>query len=182
MKHRAFTLIELVVSIVVGSIISGMAGMLLWNAASQRGDVSARAELCDEGATALEVMARYIREIQQDNTCPPSFCPTANALISTASSTQLSFGNTGFRYSSGKLEMTTDNGANWRTLVKDVSSFSFAYYERTGLSMMPLPLSASDREDVRRVQMTLSLARGTQSIKLRTSLYLRSFMNEVTTP
>lgn len=133
---------------------------------------------------AMEVMARYLREIQQDNTCPPSFCPTGNALISTASATQISFDNTGFRYTSGSgmVEMTTNNGTNWRPLVKDVSNFALAYYERTGVAMWPLPLSSVDREEVRRIQIVFTLARGTQSVKLRTSLYLRNFMNEVTTP
>lgn len=183
--RRGFTLIELVVSIVVGSIISGTAGMLLWTASSQRGDVAARGELADEGAMAMEVVARYVREIEQGDDCPsnPTPCLNGNAQISTASLSQVNFVNTGFRYvsGSGKVEMTTNNGASWQPLVKDVSGFSLAYYERTGLAMMPLPLGAVDREDVRRVQITLDLARGTQSVKLRTSIYLRSFMDEVTT-
>ena len=182
---RGFTLVELVVCIVVGSIISGTAGMLLWTASSQRGDVAARGELADQGAMAMEVMARYVREIEQGDDCPsnPTPCLNGNAQISTASTNQINFGTTGFRHTtgSGMVEMTTNSGATWQPLVKDVSGFSLAYYERTGLGMMPLPLAASDREDVRRVQITLDLARGTQSVKLRTSLYLRSFMDEVTT-
>lgn len=182
---RGFTLIELVVCIVVGSIISGTAGMLLWTASSQRGDVAARGELADEGAMGMEVMARYVREIEQGDDCPanPTPCLNGNAQISTASASQINFGNTGFRYvsGSGMVEMTTDSGTTWRPLVKDVSGFSLAYYERTGLLMMPLPLGAVGREDVRRVQITLNLARGTQSVRLRTSLYLRSFMDEVAT-
>ena len=182
--RRAFTLIELVVSIVVGSIISGSAGMLLWNAASQRGDISARGELCDEGAMAMEIMARYLREIQQDNTCAPNFCPTGNALISTAAAAQINFGNTGLRYTSGSgmVEMTTNNGTNWRPLVKDVFNFTFAYFDRFGASLTPLPLSSTDCACVRRVRLTLELARGTQTVKLQTSLYLRNFMNEVAIP
>ena len=180
-----FTLIELVVCIVVGSIISGTAGMLLWTASSQRGDVAARGELADEGAMAVEMMARYVREIEQGDDCPsnPTPCLNGDAQISTASANQINFGISGFRYvsGSGMVEMTTDNGATWRPLVKDVSGFGLAYFERTGLAMMPLPLGAGDREDVRRVQITLDLERGTQRVKLRTSLFLRSFMNEVTT-
>jgi prepilin-type N-terminal cleavage/methylation domain-containing protein len=182
---RGFTLVELVVCIVVGSIISGTAGMLLWTASSQRGDVAARGELADQGAMAMEVMARYVREIAQGDDCPsnPTPCLNGKAQISTASASQINFGNTGFRYlaGNGKVEMTANNGATWQTLTKDVTGFSVTYYERTGLAMMPLPLSAADCEDVRRVQITLDLARGTQSVKLQTSLYLRSFMDEVTT-
>jgi len=40
-----FTLIELVISISVGVIISGVAGSLLWNASTQRAEISLRGEL-----------------------------------------------------------------------------------------------------------------------------------------
>lgn len=186
-SRHAFTLVELVVSIVVGSIISGTAGMLLWNASSQRGDVSARGELADEGAMAMEVIVRYVREVTQNDSCPPAgdanFCPSGNADISTASSTQIMFGVYGFRYvsGSGMVEMTTNTGTTWRPLVKDVSNFTLAYYNRLNTGMVPLPLSSTDREDIRRVRITLDLTRGTQTLKLRTSIYLRSFLNEVTT-
>ena len=121
---RGFTLIELVVCIVVGSIISGTAGMLLWTASSQRGDVAARGELADQGAMAMEVMARYVREIEQGDDCSsnPTPCLNGNAQISTASTNQINFGTTGFRHTtgSGMVEMTTNSGATWQPLVKDV--------------------------------------------------------------
>ncbi len=186
--RKAFTLIELVVCIAVGSIISGAAGMLLWNASAIRSDASARGEICDEGAMALEVMTRYLREITQNDNCLPAddanFCPSGDANISTANYNQINFGVYGFRNvaGSGMVEMTTDTGSTWRPLVKDVSGLTITYFDRLNASLSPLPLSAAGREDVRRVRITLSLSRGTQSVKLRTSLYLRSFMNEVTTP
>lgn len=162
--------------------------MLLWNASSIRSDASARGEICDEGAMALEVMTRYLREITQIDNCPPAddadFCPSGDADISTADYNQINFGVYGFRCASGSgmVEMTTDTGSTWRPLLKDVSGLAFTYVDRLNASLTPLPLSAGAREDVRRIRITLDLTRGTQTVKLRTSLYLRSFMNEVTTP
>ncbi|MBN2562435.1 MAG: prepilin-type N-terminal cleavage/methylation domain-containing protein [Phycisphaerae bacterium] len=65
-RRCGFTLIELVTSITVGVIISGIAGSLIWNASRQRAEIAARGELSDAGATALEVMVRHVRGVSED--------------------------------------------------------------------------------------------------------------------
>lgn len=179
---RAFTLIELVASISVGVVISGIAGALVWNASKIRTETAARSELVDTAAAAVEHVVRYLREIPQDE-CPgnPTPCLLGNAQIDTASAALLEFGQTGFRLSGGQLQLTTDGGANWHPLANDVSAFAFTYYDRSGAVLSSLPLSATDRHAVRRIHLTLDMSRGGETAKVRTGIYLRSFMNEVET-
>ena len=183
---RGFTLIELVISIVVGTIISGSAAMLLWNATSQRSDAAARGELFDLASTSMEVMVRHLREIPQDE-CPSGSTPclNENAQVGYASASEIRFGDFGatstrrFRLSGTNLQMSANNGTNWYTLAADVSGLTFSYYHRTGSALSSFPLSASDREDIRRIKIRLDFTRLSQTAKVQTSVFLRCFLNEV---
>lgn len=178
----AFTLVELIVSMTVGVIITGSAGWLVWSATDMRTQVAARVEVADTAATAMECLVRYIREIPQDE-CPanPTPCLMGRAQISMATATELRFESTGFRLNGSQVEMTTDNALNWHPVARDVSEFSLAYYGRDGAGLAGFPLSPSDRDSIRVVQITLALTRSTETVRLRTAIYLRSFMDEVTT-
>ncbi len=179
--RRGFTLVELVVSIVAGTIISGLAAMLIMNASRQRGQAAARGELVDQGAAAMEVILRYAREISQGDDCPGNNPPCLNkkAQISTADASDLQFDAYGIRQSGNELQITSNSGGAWHRLAANVSTLTFTYHDRDNLTLAPLPLSAANREKVRRVTIQLSLAAGTESAYLRTSIYLRNFMNEV---
>jgi prepilin-type N-terminal cleavage/methylation domain-containing protein len=185
-RARGFTLIELVISISVGTIISGSAAMLLWNATSQRSEAAARGELFDLACTSMEAMVRQLREIPQDE-CPSGSTPCLNeiAQVGYASATEIRFGEFGststnrFRLTATNLEMSTNDGTNYYTLAADVSGLTLAYYNRSGAEMTSFPLSASDRGDIRRIKITLNFARSNQTAKLQTSVFLRCFLNEV---
>jgi type II secretory pathway pseudopilin PulG len=180
---RAFTLIELVVSMSVGIVVCGLAGSLVWNASRLRAETGARSELVDLASAAVEIYVRYTREIAQ-NECPsnPTPCLQGNAQISLASASQLVFGTTGFRYdaANGRLEISNNGGTTWQLLCSDVSSCTFSYVNRLGSSLATFPLSATDRAAVRRVGIDLQLTRGAETAHLRASTFLRNFMNEVT--
>jgi Tfp pilus assembly protein PilW len=182
-RRWAFTLIELVISIAIGTIICGAAGSLIWNATTIRSEASNRGEMVNAASSALELMLRYCREIKQDE-CPSNTtpCNLGNAQVSTATATQIRFGTYGFRLTSTNLEMTTDNAVTWYVAAKYVSSLAFAYYNPSGTGLTSFPLSASDREDIRRIVITVNMTRGSQTVKVRCGLYLRSFMNEVMNP
>ncbi|OWY73241.1 hypothetical protein B7486_02530 [cyanobacterium TDX16] len=181
-QRSAFTLVELIVSMTVGVIVTGSAGWLIWSATDIRSQVAARVEVADTAATALECMVRYVREIQQDE-CPanPTPCLMGRAQVGMATADELRFGNTGFRLSGAQVEMTTDNALNWHPVARDVSEFSIAYFARDGSALASFPLSQADRESMRLVQITLALTRSSETVRLRTAVYLRSFMDEVTT-
>jgi len=175
-RPTGFTLIELIVCIVTSAIIAGMAGALVWNACKDRTEVGARAELTDIAARALEQMLRYIREIGQDAGL------SGLAQITTAASNDLRFGAYGFRANGTAIEMTTDTATSWWPVARDLSSLTFTYYDKNGTALTSLPLSATDRQAVRLIKINIQLARSTETAKLQTSIYLRSFMNEVISP
>lgn len=174
-RRGAFTLVELISTIVISSIVCGSAATLLWNAAQQRSEIAARGDLVDIGSVALERMVRHLRDITQ-NECigNPTPCLNGNAQVSTAGAAQIRWGNYGFRQSGTELQMTTDNAANWYTLASDLSSLQLIYYDRLGAT-------TTTAASIRRITITLTLARANQTVALRTGLYLRNFMNEVTT-
>lgn len=178
------TLIELVISLSVGVIICGVSGSLLWNAARQRAETAARSELADTAASAVEVFVRYVREIPQDE-CPgnPTPCLLGNAQISQATASQLLFGTTGFRFDSTnrRLEISSNGGTSWQILCTDVDSCLFSYFNRVNASLVAFPLNATNRAAIRRITIDLQLSRSTETAHLRTSIYLRNFMNEVAT-
>ncbi|HUN81178.1 MAG TPA: prepilin-type N-terminal cleavage/methylation domain-containing protein [Phycisphaerae bacterium] len=178
---RAFTLIEMISTIVISSIVCGSACMLLWNAARQRSEIAARAELVDEGAAALEILVRYFRDITQ-NECPvnPTPCLNGNAQVTSATSTQVRWGNFGVRQSGSELQMTSDNGANWRTLCADLSSVQMTFFNRLGQDLQTQTAPGNGPTYMRRIVVTLTLSRAGQTVDLRTGTYLRNFMNEVT--
>jgi len=173
-------LIELVVSIAVGAIISGTAAMLLLSAARYRGETAARAELVDTAGAALETIIRHVREISQDE-CPgnPSPCLLGNAQIAEAGASALRFDGFGFRLAGTTIEMTNDDAVNWHPLLRNVSGLAFTYFDRNGATLSAVPLSATDRAAVRRVSVQISTAAGAETLNLRTGIYLRAFMNEV---
>ena len=187
-QRRAFTLVELVVSISVGVVISGVASSLLWNASKQHSEVAARTELMDVAAGALEQMVRHVREVGQGGAPGPL---NGQARITTASSNDFRFVrtdqatatdiNTGFRRNAAAslLEMTTDNAVTWRTLATEVSALTLTYYNRKDQDLSLLAFPDSEPINARRARITLTLTRGTQVAKVQTSVYFRSFMNEV---
>lgn len=185
-RARGFTLIELIVAITVGAIVSGTAGMLILNASKQRSEVAARGELTDVGSAALECVVRYVREIRQDENYPAGPTPDlqGNAHVTLADVSELRFDNYGFRLNAGALEITNDTAVNWHKLAGDVSGLTFSYYGWTTAVEAPTaltstPLSASDRAAIRRVSVRIDLARGTETARVQTSIYLRNFLNEV---
>lgn len=179
-RRSAFTLIELVVALSVGVIVSGIAGSLVWSASRIRSEAAARVELTETAAAAMEQVVRHLREIHQDE-CPGEETPCLNghAQIDEAAANALRFDETGFRLNGATLQITIDDGASWHIVARDVTLLAFEYFDRLGGAMTSLPLSETDRHAVRRIHATLELSRGTEKAKLRTGIYLRSFLDEV---
>jgi prepilin-type N-terminal cleavage/methylation domain-containing protein len=167
-----FTLVEMLVALVAGGVICLAASIVLLEGSAAASNASRRSSLCDAAARAMEQMLRYVREIEQDAGL------TGIAQITTADAGDLRFGPWGFRRNGSVVEMTGDGGGVWRRACTDVSSLTFGYFDANGAALSPTPLSAAQRGAVRQVSIDLTLTGGGQSVRLRTAVYLRKFMNE----
>lgn len=170
--RRGFTLIEMLAATCVTAIISSMAAMLMVEASRVRTAATIRADLTDNAARGVEQILRYVREIPQDAGL------TGKAQIGAADASTLTFGLIGFRKNGAVVEMTINNGTTWRAMCRDTSSLTFRYYRADGTELTVTPLSPADREAVRQVSVELQLSRGNEGGKVRSRVYLRSFLNE----
>jgi len=171
-RCAAFTLVELIASIAVTAVIGSMAAGLVLEASRLRSSASVRAELTDDAARAVEQMLRYVRLIRQDAGL------TGQAQIGAAESQRLAFDTYGLRQSGTTLEMSIDTDATWQPMARNVDALTIRYYSAGGAELSPAPLSAANRAAVRQVGIQLRLARGSESVLVRTRVYLRNFMNE----
>jgi prepilin-type N-terminal cleavage/methylation domain-containing protein len=171
-SRHGFTLIELVIAMSAASVISLVVGLLLMEGSRTLASSTGRSRLADSSARAMEQMLRYLREVAQDEGL------TGQAQISTASTTDLRFSLYGFRLNGGNIEMTTDGGASWQTNCRNVSSLTFRYYAADGSELTATPLSASDRAAVRRISVELAVSALGESHRIRSGVYLRSFMSD----
>lgn len=171
-SRHGFTLIELVIAMSAASVISLVVGLLLMEGSRTLASSTGRSRLADSSARAMEQMLRYLREVAQDEGL------TGQAQISTASATDLRFGLYGFRLNGGAIEMTTDGGASWHANCRNVTGLTFKYYGASGSELAALPLSATDRAAVRRISIELAVSSAGESHRVRSGVYLRSFMND----
>lgn len=158
----------------VSGILSLIAGSLLLNGSYVVAEAAQRAGMADTAARGLELVLRYVREIEQDAGL------TGKAQVSTASATELRFGNYGFRRNGTELQMTIDNATTWRRAATNVSNLTFRYYNLAGGELTSLPLSATDREAIRQVSVEIKITVNGNSHRVRGHVYLRSFMSEAT--
>jgi hypothetical protein len=109
-------------------------------------------------------MIRELRNIQKEANNTP--------YITTASANSITFrdvldNDITFSLSGSTLQR------NSNPLVEQVSSLQFRYFDGTNAELTTLPLSATDRDNVRRVMLTLTLAEGSLSVSVTEQTFLR---------
>ncbi len=171
-RRPAFTLIELVIAMTAGGIISMIAGTLLIEASWALAAASQRARLADQSVRAVEQVLRYVREIDQDSSL------TGLSQITTANTADLRFGIYGFRLTGSTLEMSIDSAASWQPVCNAVSTLTFRYYDKNGSQLSSVPLSSTDSANVRQVSIELVVGSLSTNHRVRSRVYLRNFMNE----
>lgn len=162
---RGHTLLELVVVITITGLIAGIVAPPLVEATRARNRAVYRAALLAESRTALERMTRELREM-------PLATGTRAPDLSHADTDRIEFGATGFRLEDDVLQKLGTDGS-WRTLAQHVSSFTLSYYDEDGAALGTLPLAESSRTDVYRIGVTLTLARASETITLRSGVFPR---------
>ena len=131
-----------------------------------------RGDLTSQARQAATRMIRELRNIQKEADNTPN--------ISTANATSITFVDvldntiTFCLWASGSCSPTGNTvQRNSNALVGQVSSLQFRYFNGSNVELTTLPLSATDRNNVRRIMVTLTLAEGSLTVSVTEQAYLR---------
>jgi prepilin-type N-terminal cleavage/methylation domain-containing protein len=157
---RGFTLIEIVITIVIVSILAGLAAMIILQVITAYYTEQSRSDVHYQARIAMERMAREIRVIR------------SAADITTLSATNLRFTDVsgtamGFQWIDPTLNRW--NGASNDVLASEINPFSFSYYQTDGVT--PAVLAAN----VWFIQIDMTSVQGTETLPIRTRIHPRNF-------
>ena len=161
---EGFTLIEIVVVCVLIGIIAAVIIPPLHQGVQSFAVTETRGDLTSQARQAATRMIRELRNIQKEADNTPN--------ITGATATSLTFvdvlDNTITFSVSGSTVQRNSN-----PLVAQVSSLQFRYFNGSNAELTTLPLSATDRNNVRRIMVTLTLAEGSLTVSVTEQAYLR---------
>jgi prepilin-type N-terminal cleavage/methylation domain-containing protein len=169
-KHPAFTLVEVIASIVIVAVLAVTSASLLGNVTSGYTAAATRAELINDGSAALERLVTSIRDIPLRASVTP-----AEPSIATITTDSITWdGNQGFALSGTNLQLTVTGVTT--TLLGNVSNFQVRAFDQNSAAMA-VSLSGNACDPVRRIELTFTLSRNGVSETLRTRVFLRCMMN-----
>ncbi|MBI3333389.1 MAG: type II secretion system protein [Candidatus Omnitrophica bacterium] len=161
-------LIELITVIAIVGIMSGVvfgpivSGVNLWNAIQFRDDATS------QGRLALERMVREMSWVKDDKSVV-----TANSTTFTFVSALSGNETVTFQYDAANSRIL--RGAD--LLVGGVTACSITYYNAAN-GAISVPLVGNQRTDIVRMQLTVTLASGTQSVTVQEMIYPRNFFRK----
>ncbi|HWR73764.1 MAG TPA: prepilin-type N-terminal cleavage/methylation domain-containing protein [Nitrospirota bacterium] len=165
LRSKGFTLIEIVVTIVLVGIVTGIAAMIIMQGAQSYSIEQSRGEAHQQARFALERMAREIRLIRSRTASDISTWNNVALEYFDINGTQI-----GFQLSGGNIQRR-ENGGAWQTLATGISTPGadfFTYFDTTG---NPPAVVTS----LWTVQIDLIAAQGLETLTLRTTVHPRNF-------
>lgn len=169
--RRAFSMIELVATMSVIGIVSGIATLILLNASD--GYLHARTinEVHADASVALDRIVRELRDIQRDESAADD-APDIDSLHAS----EITWGDDNTIFLSGSDLMLSRNGLAASVLLADVSTLTFEAFDEHS-DPIALPIAGGACDPVRRLAITLTVTRNGASETLRTRVFLRSMIN-----
>ncbi len=159
-QQAGFTLVELVLTIVLVGIISGIGAVVLREGVSAFISEDARANVTNDGRLAIERMAREVRMVRSRTA----------ADLSTMTAATLTFtdidGNPPITYTSAG-GMITRTGTVLASA--DSASLAFSYFQQDGVTV------AAAAAQVWTIEVNLTLTRGSESQAFRVRVHPRNF-------
>ena len=147
--NSGFTLIEMIVTIVVLSVVGFVTIVYVANTAETYAGLRNRRDADAESMAVVQAMRRETRALQT--------ITLANAARVTFVTRQ----NVTNDFRRNAAQRTILHGGN--LLASDAAQFTLSYYNATNGLLTPLPLSAANRDLVRRIALDLTIAKGDQS-------------------
>ncbi len=167
--RRGHTLLELAMVIAITGIIAGIVAPPLLEGMRMQSSLAVRGALLQEGRSTLERLTRELRETPYEATAPDTPAITA------ADASAIDCQDQSFRLNGAMLERRAAGGSTWYPLAAHVRAAIFTYYDRDGNALDATPLSAEDRASIRRIGIDLTFGQGSETLRLRTGVFLRYF-------
>lgn len=166
--RKSFTLIEIIEVIAIVGIVSLILGGFIVQAVDTWQFIDTRAEIASEGKKTLDWMVREISQIKDKYS------------INVAQKSKLKFVNSSgdtvqFSYPDPANPQTIDYQINTQNepLCDNVSNLTFKYYDKTGNELSP-PLNTGQRQQVRRIKITIDLSLKGRTIGFSSEVIPRS--------
>jgi prepilin-type N-terminal cleavage/methylation domain-containing protein len=165
-RRRGFTLVEAVAAMAVLGALGSVSSGVIMSAVGSYRDAAVTAQLHEEVSSAMEVVTRQLRVIPQ--------AVSGGADISAVTPTSIAYGTSSLTLSGTDLVWVNAGGAPV-TLLSDVSGFALACFDGTNTAMNA-SLTGAECATVRRVSVTITLARDGRSDSVRSKVFLRGFV------
>jgi prepilin-type N-terminal cleavage/methylation domain-containing protein len=158
-QPKGFTLIEMVITIVVVSILAGLAGMVILEGVRAYTVEQTRSDVHYQARLAMERMAREIRMIRSQ--ADISAMAAANLRYTDANGS-----NTGFNWVNPTLNRW--NGAGNDVLATGITAFTLSYFQQDGVT-------AATTANVWFVEISMTAEQGAESLVLSSRVHPRNF-------
>lgn len=161
---EGFSLIEIVVVCVLIGIIAAVIIPPLHQGVQSFAVTETRGDLTSQARQAATRIMRELRNIQKeaDNTPNITAANAASITFVDVLDNTITFSLSG---------STLQRNAN--ALVEQVSSLQFRYFDANNSELTSLPLDATNRNNVRRIMVTLTLAEGSLAVSVTEQTFLR---------
>lgn len=167
-RRPGFTLVEAIAAMTVLSVLAGLSSMLMYSAVVASRDVSVQGQLHEEVSTAMEQVARALREIpavQKGAVLAPA--------IDQVTPSSIHWGTSTLSLSGTELHLVEDGVA--AILLRDVTAFSIQCYDDTN-APLPGSISGAGTGEIQRVAVLLTISRSGVSETLQMRVFIRSLM------
>jgi prepilin-type N-terminal cleavage/methylation domain-containing protein len=162
-KSRGFTLIEIVMTIVLLTILSAIAAVIILQGVRGYTSEKSRSDVHYQARLAVERMAREIRQVRSQTIADITTMNAANFNFTDINGSQL-----GFRLNTGNIERTQDNSATWQTLAAGVTSLTYSYFQQD-------TITAATASTLWLVVISVNDTRGSETLQIRTQVHPRNF-------
>ena len=169
--RRAFTLIEVVATIVVLATVGTVASGILFTATDGYLEARMTAQLHTELSIAMDRIVRELRNIQLDGDAS-GVAPDIDAVTATS----ITWDDDYVVAMSGSNLMLTIDGAAAAVLLSDITSFSIQTYDEDNIALAAT-LGGEDCDDIRRISISATIERSGVSEMLRSKVFIRSTMH-----
>jgi prepilin-type N-terminal cleavage/methylation domain-containing protein len=163
LNSKGFTLIEIVITIVLISILSGVAALIILQGVRSYSAEGSRSNMHYQARLAVERMAREIRLVRSQTAADIT---TMNPTL--IRYTDISGKQMGFRLNAGNIERTQDNAATWETLATGVTALAFTYLRQDGVT-------GAAATNLWFVVIDVTDQQGTETLQMRTRVHPMNF-------